>query len=45
MVMVILEDQTLLLQEIFMIDKLMIISVYAIPVLILLFISFKITKK
>ena len=45
MVMVTLEDQMLLLQEIFMTDKLMIIAMYALPALILLIICFRITKK
>jgi len=40
-----LEDQMLLLQEIFMTDKLMIIAIYALPVIILLIICFQITKK
>ena len=43
--MEILEDQMPLLQEIYMIDKLIIIGMYAIPVLILLFICFRITRK
>jgi len=43
--MEILEDQMPLLQEIYMIDKLAIIAMYAIPALILLFICFRITKK
>ena len=37
MVMETLEDQMLLLQEIFMTDKLMIIAMYALPAIILLF--------
>ena len=41
----ILGDQMPLLQEIYMIDKLVIIGMYAIPALILLFICFRITKK
>lgn len=45
MVMETLEDQMLLLQEIFMTDKLMIIAIYALPVIILLIICFQITKK
>jgi hypothetical protein len=45
MVMETLEDQMLLLQEIFMTDKLMIIAMYALPALILLIICFRITKK
>jgi hypothetical protein len=45
MAMEILEDQMLLLQEIFMTDKLMIIAMYALPALILLIICFRITKK
>ena len=40
-----LEDQMHLLQEISMIDKLMIIGAYALPVFILLFICFWITRK
>jgi len=43
--MEILEGQTLLHQEKYMIDKLVIISMYAIPALILLFVCFRITKK
>ncbi len=43
--MEILEDQMPLLQEIYMIDKLAIITVYAIPALILLLICFRITRK
>ena len=43
--MEILEDQMPLLQEIYMIDKLAIISMYAIPALVLLFICFRITRK
>jgi len=45
MVMETLEDQMLLLQEIFMTDKLMIVAMYALPALILLIICFRITKK
>ena len=45
MVMETLEDQMLLLQEIFMTDKLIIIAMYALPALILLIICFRITKK
>jgi len=45
MVMETLEDRMLLLQEIFMTDKLMIIAMYALPALILLIICFRITKK
>jgi hypothetical protein len=45
MVMETLEDQMLLLQEIFMTDKFMIIAMYALPALILLIICFRITKK
>ena len=45
MAMETLEDQMLLLQEIFMTDKLMIIAMYALPALILLIICFRITKK
>jgi len=45
MVMETLEDQMLLLQEIFMTDKLMIIAMYALPAIILLIICFRITKK
>ena len=41
----ILGDQMPTLQEIYMIDKLVIIGMYAIPALILLFICFRITKK
>ena len=41
----ILGDQMPTLQEIYMIDKLMIIGMYALPVLILLFICFRITRK
>ena len=43
--MEILEDQMPLLQEIYMIDKLAIITVYAIPALILLLICLRITRK
>jgi len=39
------EDQMPLLQEIYMIDKLVIIGMYAIPALILLFVCFRITRK
>jgi|MDTC01.2.fsa_nt_gb hypothetical protein len=45
MVMVILEDQMLLPQEKFMIDKLIVISFYAIPAIIMLLICFWITRK
>ena len=45
MVMETLEDQMLLLQEIFMTDKLMIIAMYALPAIILLIICYRITKK
>jgi hypothetical protein len=45
MAMETLEDQMLLLQEIFMTDKLMIIAMYALPAIILLIICFRITKK
>jgi hypothetical protein len=45
MAMETLEDQMLLLQEIFMTDKLMIIAMYALPAVILLIICFRITKK
>ncbi len=45
MAMETLEDQMLLLQEIFMTDKLMIIAMYALPAIILLIICFQITKK
>jgi len=45
MAMETLEDQMLLLQEIFMTDKLIIIAMYALPALILLIICFRITKK
>ena len=45
MAMETLEDQMLLLQEIFMTDKLMIVAMYALPALILLIICFRITKK
>ena len=43
--MEILEDQMPLLQEIYMIDKLAIIGMYVVPVLVLLFICFRITRK
>ena len=43
--MEILEGPTLLHQEKYMIDKLVIIGMYAIPALILLFVCFRITKK
>jgi hypothetical protein len=43
--MEILEDQMPLLQEIYMIDKLAIIGMYAIPALVLLLICFRITRK
>jgi hypothetical protein len=45
MAMETLEDLMLLLQEIFMTDKLMIIAMYALPAIILLIICFRITKK
>ena len=45
MAMETLEDQMLLLQVIFMTDKLIIIAMYALPALILLIICFRITKK
>ena len=45
MVTEISEDRMLLLQEIFMTDKLIIIGMYAVPALILLIICFRITKK
>ena len=45
MVMETLEDQMLLLQEIFMTDKLMIIAMYTLPAIILLIICYRITKK
>jgi len=45
MAMETLEDPMLLLQEIFMTDKLMIIAMYALPAIILLIICFRITKK
>jgi len=41
----ILEDQMPLLQEKYMIDKLAIIGMYAIPALILLLVCFRITRK
>jgi hypothetical protein len=40
-----LEGRMLLPQEKYMIDKLMVISIYAVPAIILLFICFWITKK
>jgi hypothetical protein len=43
--MEILEDQMPLLQEKYMIDKLAIIGMYAIPALILLLVCFRITRK
>ena len=43
--MVILEGQMPLLQERLMIEKLMVISAYALPALILLIICYLITKK
>jgi hypothetical protein len=43
--MVILEGQMPLLQEKLMIEKLMVISAYALPALILLIICYLITKK
>ena len=45
MVMETLEGRMLLPQEIFMTDKLMIIAIYAVPVLILLLICYRITRK